>query len=168
MVQRRGKRLGMIIGVITALIWSIALLAGARALKLPFMPINVALIAAMVPPGLVLAAMIAFRALRHGLAPGAGDEDGEPAPTSSRAARRDARALTGTIEQLVLALCLWPFVALTLGGQVAIALGASLAFARLSFWAGVHASAALRAFGAAASFLPSLLAALWALAKWAL
>lgn len=75
----------------------------------------------------------------------------------------DQRVLTNTAEQLVLALCLWPFVAVVLGGGTALALGAGFAVARLMFWVGYHAAPPLRAFGFAASFYPTVIASLWAL-----
>lgn len=144
--------------------WAVALVWGARGIDVGFLPINVALIAAFTPPGLVLLALIARRAQRRFF-----DDtltDGQDfAPGSG--AWIDQKALTSTVEQLVLALCLWPFVALTLGGVVAIALGANLALMSVLFWVGCHLSPTLRGFGFAASFAATVVGTLWALVVWA-
>ena len=84
------------------------------------------------------------------------------------AAAIDRRVLADTIGQMVLALAIWPAAAVLLGAEgpgVITVLGFGLAAARLVFWFGCHRAPALRAFGAAASFLPTLLAALWAMLR---
>lgn len=127
-----------------ALLWAAGLVWLAQGLKLPFMPINVALIGALVPPGLVALAMALAAQLRAGT----------PALPA------------GLSAQLLLALALWPWVALTLGGQVALALGGNLALASLIGWAGGRWPAlTLAAHGAA--LYATALAALWGLVRWA-
>lgn len=75
----------------------------------------------------------------------------------------DQRVLNNTVEQLVLAVCLWPWVAMQLGGHSLIYLGWSFAVLRLLFWAGYHLSPPLRGFGFAATFYPTVVSAIWAL-----
>ena len=74
--------------------------------------------------------------------------------------------LSNTAEQALLALLIWPFVALTMGGQVAVVLGLAFALARLAFWIGYHLAPPLRAFGFAATFYTTVLAGVWSLAIW--
>ena len=77
----------------------------------------------------------------------------------------DARVLQNTVEQLVLALCLWPPTAYLLAGDgpgVAVALGIGFCLARLAFWVGYHRAPSLRAFGFAATFYPTVMALAWA------
>jgi uncharacterized membrane protein YecN with MAPEG domain len=74
--------------------------------------------------------------------------------------------LANTSEQLLLALVTWPFVAMTLGGAVVMVMGVGFALARLAFWAGYHLSPPLRAFGFAATFYPTVLAAIWSIVAW--
>ena len=59
-----------------------------------------------------------------------------------------------------------PFVAVTLGGAVAIALGLGFALMRLLFWVGYHRAPPLRGLGFAGSFYPTVVAAIWALVVW--
>lgn len=140
-------------------LWALALVWGTQAADLPFIPFAAALPVAFLAPGLVLAAMIARVAQRRFL---------DDAPTGGTGGRGevDRRVLQDTLEQVVLALALWPFVAATLGGAVVIAMGVALAFWRLLFWAGAYLSPALRGLGFAAGFLPTPLAALWAVRAW--
>jgi len=151
-------------GLALGLVWALGVLAGAQMAGLPYLPPALSLPGAFVPPGLVAALMVA-RVARHRF----GDADlaagGAPAPAST--AEIDRRVLVNTIEQLVLALALWPFVALTLGGAVAVVMGVSFALARLVFWVGYHRAPMLRAIGFAATFFTTVLATLWALAVWA-
>lgn len=110
------------------------------------------------PVGLVLMLLIGRIALRRfnneELMDGAAPEPGSPADI-------DQRVLRSTVEQAVLALLLWPFVSFSLGAVTIIAMGLSLAIARLAFWGGYKMSPPLRMFGFAASFYPTVLATLW-------
>ncbi len=126
----------------------------------PFIPINLALIYAFVPGGLVMMLVILRIAERRFFS----DElmDGaEPEPGS--AAAIDRRVLSNTMEQMVLALVLWPFAVTYLGAVTVIAMGLSMGVARLAFWVGYHISPSLRLFGWSASFYPTVLATLWSL-----
>ena len=126
----------------------------------PFIPLNVALIYAFLPAGLVLMAIIGRVAMLR-----FSDDDiidGGPLPAGSRV-EIDQRVLASTVEQSLLALLLWPFVAVTLGSVTVIAMGIAFALARLAFWLGYHIAPPLRIFGFAASFYPTVLATLWSL-----
>jgi len=91
--------------------------------------------------------------------------DGEPfAPGSG--AEIDQRVLTNTVEQLILALVIWPFVALTLGGFTVLFLGFGFAVARLAYWVGYHVSPPMRGFGFAATFYPTIIAGIWSVVAW--
>ena len=157
------KRRLILAGMAAGLLWALALVGGIQAANPAFVPLPIAMPLAMLPPGLVMAAVIARLAQRRffddaiidgaTFAPGSGAEI-------------DQRVLTNTTEQVVLALVLWPFVAVTLGGAVVIAMGIGFAIARLAFWIGYHASPPLRGFGFAGTFYPTLVATFWALLAW--
>lgn len=157
-------RRGILIGMIAGALWAPAVVFAPAFLDIPYLPAPAVLPGAFLAPGLVLALMIGWAATRRffddALIHGA-----EPAPGSP--ADIDQRVLRNTIEQLVLALAIWPFAALTLGGAVAIGLGLSFAVMRILFWIGSRLSPALRSFGFAATFFPTVLAGLWALLFWA-
>lgn len=156
-------RRSILIGMIAGALWALAVVFAPALMELPYLPAPAALPGAFLAPGLVLAAMIGRIAARRFF-----DDtliDGEdPAPGSP--ADIDQRVLRNTAEQLVLALAIWPFAALTLGGAVAIGLGLSFALMRLLFWIGYRWSPPLRALGFAGTFYPTLLAGLWALLFW--
>ncbi|WP_323771397.1 MAPEG family protein [Antarctobacter sp.] len=76
------------------------------------------------------------------------------------AAEIDARVLSNTVEQALLAVCIWPLAGLVLGSGTVLSLGGGFVLARLGFWIGYHVSPPLRAFGFAATFYPTVLAAL--------
>lgn len=155
------RRLLILGGMAAGLVWAVALVAVARGA--PFIPAPVALPTAFILPGLVLIAMIGRLAARRFF-----DDaliDGQPFAPGTGAAR-DQAILTNSIEQLVLALVIWPFVANSLGGAVVLALGVSFAVARLLFWVGYHISPPLRALGFAGTFYPTVVAALWSGAAW--
>lgn len=160
----RGKRRIILFGMAAGVLWALAVLLGPVLLGIPYLPAPLALPGAFLAPGLVLAAMIGRLAARRffddALIDGADPAPGSPAWV-------DQRVLVNTLEQLALALAVWPFVALTLGGAAAIALGLSFAVMRLLFWAGYHMSPPLRSLGFAGTFYPTVLAGLWALVFWA-
>lgn len=157
------KRRVILGGMAGGALWALVLVWGPQAAGLPFIPFALALPGAFVAPGLVMVMMIGRLAQRRFF-----DDaiiDGAPfAPGSG--AEIDQRVLNNTVEQLLLALVLWPFIAATLGGAVVIAMGLGFAVARLLFWVGYHVSPPLRGFGFAASFYPTVLGTLWALAVW--
>lgn len=154
-----GKRPVIILGMALGLLWGAGLLwAGSRV----FLPIPPPMVLAMAlfPAGLVTVVMIGRLAQRRFFDDGI--IDGQPfAPGSSAAI--DQSVLTNTIEQLVLALAIWPVAGYVLGPGVVLALGLGFAVTRVLFWIGYHASPPLRGFGFAASFYPTVLAALWVL-----
>ena len=158
------RRMMILIGMAAGALWALAVVLAPSFLGLPYLPAAAALPGAMLPPGLVLAAMIGRLAARRffddALIDGADPAPGSPAWV-------DQKVLANTLEQLALALAVWPFAALTLGGAVAIALGLSFALMRLLFWIGYRLSPPLRALGFAGTFYPTVLAGVWALVYWA-
>ena len=151
------KRARILAGMGAGAVWAVLVVwlpgRGAQ----PFIPLNVALIFAFLPGGLVMLAVIARLAARRFF----DDEiiDGERfAPGSP--ADLDQRVLTNTIEQMVLALLVWPAVATFLGAVTVIVMGVAMGIARIAFWVGYRVSPPLRAFGFAASFYPTLFAVL--------
>lgn len=130
----------------------------------PFMPLNTVLIFAFLPAGAVALLMVGVVALRRLFDTGV-LSGGALRPGST--AEFDQRVLSNTLEHIVVALALWPFVALTLGGLVVIWMGVGLALARLVFWLGYHVSPLVKSVGFAAGFYPTVLATLWAVVKWA-
>jgi hypothetical protein len=158
-----GKRAKILTGMAAGALWALAVVAGTQAYGGPFLPANIALLSAFFIPGLILLAMIGRLAQRRFF-----DDatiDGQDfAPGSG--AWVDQRVLSNTIEQLVLALAIWPFVAVTLGGLVVLVMGVAFGLSRLAFWIGYHISPPLRAFGFAATFYTTALAAVWSVAVW--
>ena len=135
----------------------------ATAVQLPVFALMPTIMTAFFAPGLVLALMIGRLAQRRFF-----DDtiiDGGPL---KGVAEIDQRVLQNTVEQLVLAAAIWPAAAVILGAQgpgaIAV-LGLGFAVARLAFWAGYHRAPAMRAFGFAATFYPTVLVALWALCR---
>lgn len=164
-MPKRGKiGVGMAFGGL----WGVALIwAGTDYVNIPIFSYTWTLALAFLFPGLAMAAMIAKLAATRFF-----DDasiDGQPFAPGS-AAEIDARVLQNTLEQLALALALWPVTGYLLavdGPGVVLCLGIGFAVARLAFWAGYHRSPPLRAFGFAATFYPTLMALLWAVLWWA-
>lgn len=159
----RPRRVTILIGMAAGALWALAVVWGPQLASPPFLPPPLALPGAFLAPGLVMAAMIGRLAQRRffddALIDGAEFAPGSPAWL-------DQRVLANTAEQLLLAVAIWPFVALSLGGAVVLVMGLAFALARLAFWAGYHRAPALRAFGFAATFYPTVLAGLWSLVAW--
>lgn len=136
-------------------LWALALLwVAARFVQVPVFALMPTIMTAFLAPGLILMLMI-------------GRVSMWPARDPRRAVI-DRQAMRDTLAQLALALAIWPAAAVILGGHgpgVIASLGLGLALARLAFWIGAHLSPALRAFGVAASFLPTVFVALWAIWK---
>ena len=158
------KRGTIAIGMVAGAVWAVAVLAGAALfVRLPVFALMPTIMAAFLAPGLVMAAMIGRLAQRRFF-----DDaiiDGGPL---SGAAGIDRRVLANTVEQLVLALCIWPAAAVMLGAAgpgVIVVLGLAFALARGAFWVGCHRAPPLRAFGFAATFYPTVLVAFWALLR---
>lgn len=157
-------RKNYLIGTGAALVWSIALIwIGSTMISIP--PFSRILVQPFftLAPGLVLLAMIAAVAIRRWRDPERMD-GGPPVPGSRLDI--DLRVLRNTLEQAVLAVCLWPplsYILLSNGLGVVMALSVGFALARLAYWVGYHYSAPLRAFGFGATFYPTVLAMLWGL-----
>ncbi len=157
------KRAVILIGMLAGALWACGVLWVGRQIPVPIAMIQPVLMGAVFAPGLVLSMMIARLAQRRFF-----DDrsiNGEP---PQGAAAVDQAVLTNTVEQIILALCIWPLVGFFVGAGTVLALGLAFAVARLVFWVGYHLSPALRAFGFAASFYPTVFAALlvvWRLAS---
>lgn len=157
-------RMRIVLGQGIGLALAIVLLWIPLSRSAPFMPLNTVLITAFLPGGLVALVMVGVLALRR-----LRDTDviaGGALRPGSRA-EIDQRVLSNTVEQLVIALALWPFVALTLGGLVVIWMGVGFALARLVYWLGYHLSPLVKSAGFGAGFYPTVLATLWAVIQWA-
>lgn len=160
--MRPGRR-AVLLAMAGGALWALGVLwLGAR-VRVPVFALVPAISLAFLGPGLVLAAMIGRMAQRRffdlALIDGA-----HPAPGSG--ADIDRRVLANTVEQVALALCIWPALAVLLGtggAGVVITLGVAFTAARLLFWAGYRRRPVLRGFGFAASFYPTVFAGLWAL-----
>ncbi len=157
-------RTKILAGMILGAAWSVALIwIGSAQVNIPpFSRIVIAPFFALAP-GLVIVLMVGWIAARRfwssELIDGAAPAPGSPAEI-------DQRVLRNTVEQAVIALCLWPplsFLLLDDGLGVVMALSVNFAAARLLFWAGYHIAPPLRAFGFAATFYPTVLALAWAL-----
>ena len=157
------KRAAIAIGMALGALWAAAIVLLPLRMGLPFVPPALAIPAAFLIPGLVMAMMIAAIARRRFF----NDDliDGAAAISGS-GADIDDRVLRNTVEQMVLALLIWPFIGFSLGGVSILALGIGMAVARLLFWIGYHISPSLRALGFAASFYPTLFGAFWAVWIW--
>ncbi|MFC4667793.1 MAPEG family protein [Seohaeicola nanhaiensis] len=157
------KRGTILIGMAAGALWALAVVWGAQRAGLAFMTPLVGVPLAMAPVGLVMTLMIGRLAQRRFFDDRVIDGDAFPPGSPGWV---DQRVLSNTAEQALLALLIWPFVALTMGGQVAVVLGLAFALARLLFWIGYHLSPPLRALGFAATFYTTVLAGLWSLAVW--
>lgn len=146
-------RPALLAGGLAGSLWAAAVVwAGVRLIDVPIFALLPTLASAFIGPGLVLALLILVASLRRRLDDTAGNSTG---------AETDARVLRDTLEQVALALCLWPataYLATGAGPGLVAALGAAFVPARLAFWAGARVSAPLRAFGFAATFCTTLLA----------
>lgn len=156
-MTKRGK---ILVGMALGVVWSVLLVwLPGRGVQ-PFIPINLALIYALVPGGGVMLLVIGRVAQRRffddRIIDGQRLDPGSPADI-------DQRVLSNTLEQTVLALLLWPLAAVSLGAVTVIVMGIGFGIARLAFWIGYHVSPPMRAFGFAATFYPTVIATLWSL-----
>lgn len=138
-------------------LWALAVVWIPQLLRQPFFPIPVILPIALGLAGLTYLAMVARGTLRRvaGLM--------VAAETPQTGSGRHDQVIRETGEQVVLALALWPFVALVLGGYVVLWMGIAFVLSRAVFWVGVYKSKSAQLFGMTATLIPTLLAALWAL-----
>lgn len=151
------RRPAILFGMAGGALWAVLLLwAGTRPGAGQGMELPRAMAFALFPAGCVMALLVARLAQRRFL-----DDaliDGQPFAPGSPAAL-DQRVLSNTAEQVVLAAALWPLAGLAFGSRLLLALGAGLGLTRLLFWWGYRRAPALRAFGFAAGFYPTILAA---------
>lgn len=157
------KRFAISIGMALGALWAVAIVLLPLRWGLPFVPPALAIPAAFLIPGVVMAMMIGVLAARRFFS---ADLIDGVAPEFGSAADIDNRVLRNTAEQMVLALLIWPFVGFSLGGVSILALGIGMAVARVLFWVGYHVSPPLRSLGFAASFYPTLFGAFWAVWIW--
>ena len=143
-------------GMFLGALWAFAVLwLGAR-VPVPIGLIQPVLMGAVFGPGLVLILMIGRLAQRRFF-----DEsliDGQP-PELGTSAAIDQRVLSNTLEQTILALCIWPLVGFVGGAGMVLTLSIAFVVTRLVFWVGYHISPPLRAFGFAGTFYPTIAAA---------
>ncbi|MEM7598877.1 MAG: MAPEG family protein [Pseudomonadota bacterium] len=149
------ERTRVLLGMIAGLLWSVGLLVGAALfLNIPVFALVPTIMTAFLAPGLILAVIIGWASMRGF------------AKAPSQPGEVDRRVIQNTVEQLALAAAIWPAAAVLLGPAgpgVIMGLGVGFAVARMVYWAGCHCGAGRRAFGFAATFFPTVLAALWAL-----
>lgn len=151
-----GTRRYVAAGMGAAFVWTVALifLGWQWPLKLDLIR---AMMLALVPAGLVMAAMVARLAAGRFF-----DDhliDGQPF-TPGSAADVTQRCLTNSVEQTALAVCLRPAASGIAGPGLVVALGIGFGVTRVAFWRGYARSPRLRAFGFAAGFYPTLMAGL--------
>lgn len=149
-------RLSILIGMAAGALWGVAVIWLGPVWK--DVPLFWALAVAGFCAGLPLALMIGRLAQRRFFDDTLIDGQALHGPAAV-----DGRVLQNTVEQIVLALCIWPLAGLVLGTGTLLTLGVGFAVARLAFWLGYHLAPPLRAFGFAASFYPTLFAALMVL-----
>ena len=161
------KRQKILIGMAAGAVWGLVLIwIGSTQINIP--PFSRALVQPFLflAPGLILLAMIAALAARRFF--DADLIDGQSPPPGCRA-DIDQRVLKNTLEQAVLAICLWTpitFLLPSTGLSITVCLSVNFLFARILFWVGYHISPPLRAFGFAATFYPTVLTLLWAIIWW--
>ena len=148
-------------------IWALGVVwVGATQINLPIFSLTPVLLVGFLGPGLFLALMILLMAVRRYMTQGL--HDGSAGHPSS-AADVDAKVLQNTIEQTVLALCLWPaigFLAADDGPGLIAALAVSFPLSRLAYWTGYRISPPLRMAGFSATFCATIFALVWAFAVW--
>lgn len=137
-------------GTALGVVWALGVMVvGGMVVTLPVFTLMPTIMTAFLAPGLVMGAMVARAAYR-----------------APRAAQTDRMVLHDTALQLGLALAIWPAAAVLLAGKgpgLILTLGLAFVPARLAFWVGSHRAPGLRAFGVAATFFPTGMAAIWAL-----
>lgn len=156
----QAERIKILVGMGAGLLWAVGVLWLGQQVPVPIGLIQPVLLGALFAPGLVLIALIGRLAQRRfmddaavdgaGFAPGSGGEI-------------DQRVLQNTLEQIALALCIWPLSGFVLGAGMPLVLGLAFAIARIAFWVGYRISPPLRAFGFAATFYPTILVAVLSL-----
>lgn len=155
------KQKTVVFGALGGVSWALALFyIGGWVVTLPVFALMPTIMTAFLLPGLALAAIIARISQRRFF-----HEDYIDGQQMQGGAEIDQRVLRNTVEQLVLAMAIWPAAAVMLGARgpgVIIVLGVGFTLARMAFWAGYHRAPTFRAFGFAATFYPTVLVAVWA------
>ena len=150
-----------LVGGALGLVWAIGVVwVGATSIKLPIFALTPTLLLVFLGPGFILGFMILWFKVRRLRSV---ESNNDPASES------DTRVLRDTVEQTVLALCLWPaigFLAADDGPGLLVALGIAFPVARFAYWVGFQNSPAVRVFGFTATFLPTFTALLWAVGIW--
>ncbi|MBI1416354.1 MAG: MAPEG family protein [Limimaricola sp.] len=159
------RRRGLIgLGMAAGVLWGLGLVwVGVSYVPIPIFLLAPTLAFSFLGPGIVLTLMIGRLAARRFFDDAA--IDGAPFEPGS-SGEIDQRVLQNTLEQLALALALWPptaYLMLGSGPGVVSCLGIGFVIARVAFWAGYHRWPPLRAFGFAATFYPTIIALVWAL-----
>ncbi len=148
-------------------IWAAGVVwVGVEVIDLPIFTLAPTLLVTFLGPGLILALMVFWSAMRRFLTPALHDGAGG---VPGSAMEIDARVLRNTVEQIALALCLWPaigFLAADDGPGLLVALTVSFPLTRIAFWIGYRISPPLRIFGFSATFFATVFALLWAGAFW--
>jgi uncharacterized membrane protein YecN with MAPEG domain len=153
------QRASMLAAGALGLLWAGGVVwAGVVLIEVPIFALLPTLATAFIGPGIVIAALVLAMSMRRILDDTLADGD-EPPPFSG--AEIDARVLANTLEQLVIALCLWPptaYLATAAGPGLVAALGLAFVPARLAYWLGYRVHPPLRMFGFTATFFATLLA----------
>lgn len=152
----------MLVGGTIGTLWSLTVVWLPGQGPQPFIPLNLALVYAFVPAGIFTALLIGWIALQRFNSPDLRDGSNPVAGSSTEV---DQRVLRNTMEQALLALLLWPFIAMTLGAVTVIAFGLSFGLTRCAYWAGYRWYPPLRMFGFAAGFFPTILGVIWSLVR---
>jgi len=163
-MSKRGK---ILVGMALGAVWSVVLIwIGSTQGQIPVFSRVLIEPFYFLAPGIIVLLMIARLAQRRFF----DDQiiDGQ-LPAQGSGADIDQKVLRNTIEQLILAICIWMPVSYLLpstGLGVVMCLSINFAVARIAFWIGYHVSPPLRAFGFAATFYPTIAALLWAGIWW--
>lgn len=157
-------RVQMALGAAAGCLWAVGIVAlGVAAIDVPVFALLPTLGLAFIGPGLVISALVLAISLRRFADDLLADGDA-PRPFSS--ADIELRVLGNTVEQTVLALCLWPataYLATDEGPGLVTALGWAFVPARVAYWLGYRIAPPLRMFGFSATFFATLFAFVWAL-----
>ena len=157
------KRRATMVGMVIAMAWTFWLLTGGRAAAEGMTPsaglLDVLVIVAALL-GLMLCAMVVRVGMRRFLS--TEYADGQPFPTGSPGSV-DARVLSNSSEQVMIAAVIWPALGLVVGAPVVLALALGFLVARGLFWIGYHYNPWLRATAFAMTLYPSVAAGVWAL-----
>ena len=159
------KRVATMGGMALALFWTIFLLGQGSAGFAPSFA-SLGLVEALMAAGLVAGLLLALMVIRVGLRRFLSEDfaDGQPFPLG-HPGLTDARVLSNTAEQVVLAAMVWPIAGHLFGAGLVVALLAGFILARLLFWFGYHYWPWLRATAFAMTLYPTVGAGLWSVTR---